>query len=91
MSTVTLTVNPPTPAHGATVTATYAVTGNEGTPAKTGVVTGSVQIGADTFNVSTTVTLPGTPGLPETFSTPTCPGITFAPTGDPRVFTALVP
>ena len=98
MATVTLTVDKPTPNHGDTVTATYAVTGNDGTPAgapQAAELSGDVTVGEETVHVSTVLTLPGSPSVPplaETFAVPTVAGLTFkAVTGNPKVFTALVP
>jgi hypothetical protein len=91
MVSASLTVAPAAPGHGDTVTATYTVTGNDPVPPQGGVVSGSVTVGSEEFDVSTTVTLPGTPALPESFTVPTMLGLTFAATTDPRVFVALVP
>ena len=91
MATATLTVSPATPAKGATVTATYSVSGNDGTPAQTATVAGKATIGSQVLDVTTTVTLPATPAQPESFAVPTCPGLTFTATANPRVFTAVVP
>lgn len=88
---VTLTVSPATPNHGDTVTATYAVTGNDVVPPQSATVNGVATIGGETYNVFTLVTLPGTDALPESFDVPTCDGLTFAATSDPAVFTAVVP
>jgi hypothetical protein len=89
--TATLTVIPAAPAHGATVTATYAVSGNTGTPGGSGTISGTVHAGGQDIAVSTTVTLPGTPALLESYDVPTAPGLTFTATADPHVFTAVVP
>jgi len=90
--TATLTVSPAAPAHGGTVTATYAVSGNTATPPQDQTVSGDATfIGGPVLHVTTTVTLPGTPNLPESYSVPTCPGLTFVATANPKVFTALVP
>lgn len=95
--TVSLTVLPSAPNHGDTVTATYAVVGNDGTPAGPpvqGSLVGDVTVGSDVLHAVTTLTLPGTPAvppLPETFSVPVFSGLTFAATSAPNVFTALVP
>lgn len=90
-ASVTLSVSPASPAHGDTVTATYTVTGNNpGAPA-VAAVNGDVTIGGSDYKVSATVTLPGTPALPEAFAVPTCPGLTFKATAQPNVFTAAVP
>lgn len=89
--TAALTVTPSAPAHGAIVTATYAVQGNTGTPGGSGTVSGTTHVGGQDIAVSTTVTLPGTPALPESYDVPTAPGLTFTVTADPHVFTAVVP
>lgn len=95
--TVSLAVSPTAPTSGQTVTATYTVSGNTGTPAgpaQEAVVSGVARIGDEDINVSTTLTLPGTPEVPplsESFSVPTVAGLTFVATANPKVFTALVP
>lgn len=94
---VTLTLDKTSPARGETVTATYAVTGNAGTPAgqpQQTTVHGVAVIGDQHIDVDTTLTLPGTPAVPplsETFTVPTVTGLTFVATSNPKVFTALVP
>ena len=95
--TVSLNVTPTTPAHGATITATYVVSGNAGTPAgepQSASITGDVTVGGDTLHAVTTITLPGSlavPPLAETFAIPTAPGLTFVPVaGNPKAFTAVV-
>ncbi len=85
------------PAHGDTITVAYAVTGNEGTPAVPGAsatISGSGDLGPNTVQVSTTVTMPGADAVPplvEMFNKPTLTGLTFVPTADPHVWSALVP
>jgi len=98
MATVTLTLDKAAPNHGDTVTATYVVTGNDGTPAgpaQAAELSGDVTVGTETVHVSTVLTIPGTPAVPplaETFTVPVVAGLTFkAVSGDPRKFTALVP
>ena len=98
MATVTLTLDKTAPNHGDTVTATYVVTGNDGTPAgaaQTASIVGDVTVGPDTLHAVTTITLPGVPAvapLAETFAVPTVTGLTFTPVaGNPKKFTALVP
>lgn len=86
-----LTVTPAAPAHGDTVTATYTVTGNDPIPPQVGTVTGKATVGEQDYEVSTTVTLPGTPAAAESFTVPVMAGLTFVATADPRTFTALVP
>ena len=88
---LTLTVAPAAPAHGQTVTATYAVTGNAGTPPTAATVTGQANVGGQTLDVATTITIPGVDPLTESFSAPVCPGLTFTTSGDRRIWTAIVP
>lgn len=89
--TVSITIASSTPAHGDTVTATYAVLGNDPVPPMEGTLEGDVTVGAEVIHAVTTLTFPGTAALPESFSVPTCPGLTFTATADPKVFAALVP
>jgi hypothetical protein len=92
-----LTVSNDHPAHGETITFTYAVTGNTGTPAilpAADSVTGIAHVGAQDLAVSTTVMIPGSPAvppLPETYTTPAGPPLVITATADPHVFTAVVP
>ena len=91
----TLTVTPAAPAHGATVTAVYSVTGNDPIPPASAVISGVATVGElPPLDVSASITLPGTPALPESFAVPTGAGLTFTvsesdPTG--ATFTAVVP
>lgn len=87
----TLTVSPTAPNHGDTVTATYTVSGNTGSGGGTATVSGDVNVGGVDYQLSTTLTVPGTGPLPVTYSVPTCPGLTFVVTSNPAVFTAVVP
>lgn len=89
--TASLTVSPSSPAHGATVTATYSVSGNNPIAPQVATVSGDANVGGQDFAVTTTLTLPGTPAAAETYAVPTCPGLTFTATADPHVFTAIVP
>jgi hypothetical protein len=90
--TVSMAVVPSTPAHGATVTATYTVSGVSpvaGTPVS---VTGSVEIGGKPYPVTGSFTLPGATAPVMTYSTPTAAGLTFKVSpANPAVFTAVVP
>lgn len=88
---VAMTVSPAVPAHGATVTATYVVTGNTSGPGTPVVVSGSVTVDGTAIPVTASFTLPGAPSAAVTYATPTCPGLTFQPTANPAVFTAVVP
>ena len=92
--TASLTVTPVAPNHGDTVTAVYSVQGNDPIPPQSATVSGVATIGGNAFDVSTTMTLPGTPAQPESFAVPTCPGLTFTVSAsDPSgaTFTAIVP
>ena len=89
--TATLTVDNPTPAHGDMITATYAVFGNDGTPAQAGSVTGSTDVGGQVIDVLTTLTFPAVDPLPVTYAKPVTPGLTWVATANPAVWTAVVP
>lgn len=88
---VDLVLDNPAPGHGDVVTATYIVTGNDGAPAQDTEADGNANIGGENYPDSAPITLPGTPALPQVFDTPTCLGLTFVPTANPAVFTAVVP
>lgn len=88
---VSLTVVPAAPAHGDTVTATYVVVGNDPIPGQTLPVHGSVNIGGVDYVADGTLTAPGSPALVEQYAIPTCAGLTFVATANPRVFTAVMP
>lgn len=89
--TATITVSPAAPKSADTVTATYTVTGNDPVAPTSTQVSGVAHVGDQDIDVTTTITLPGVPSLPETFTAPTCDGLTFEATDQPNVFTALVP
>jgi len=89
--TVELLIDNPNPGHGDVVTATYVVTGNDGAPAAEETVDGSANIGGTDYEADSLVTMPANPAQPQTFATPTALGLTFVPTADPAVFTAVVP
>lgn len=88
---VSLSVTPTAPNHGDTVTATYTVAGNDPIAPQTASLEGDVTVGAETIHASTVLTLPGEPAQEEAYTAPVCQGLTFAATGDPKVFTSLVP
>lgn len=96
MPNLTLTVAPTNPGRGDTVTATYAVTGNDAAPAGTPTrhtITGQVTFDGVTATAETTITLPGSVAVPpavEVYSAPTCDGLTFMDTPDVHVWTAVV-
>ncbi|HMG64281.1 MAG TPA: hypothetical protein VK599_15150 [Streptosporangiaceae bacterium] len=90
--TVSLTVSPAAPAHGSTVTATYAVSGNASGPGTPVTLTGEATVGGQSFPVTASFTIPSTAAAAMTFAVPTCPGLTFkASAASPAVFTAVVP
>lgn len=89
--TVQLVVSNPTPAHGETVTASYMVAGNDGTPPEPGTLVGHAVIGGVDYAVEGTITKPAIAPLEESFSAPTMAGLAFQPTSDPTVWVALVP
>jgi hypothetical protein len=86
-----LVVTPSAPGHGDTITAQYVVTGNDPVPPSAATISGEVVVAGTEFDVSTTITLPGTPAGPVEYAVPVCEGLTFAVTEDPAVFTAVVP
>lgn len=88
---VTLAVSPAAPAHGATVTATYAVSGAAAGPGTPVSVTGTATVGGQSFPVTASFTLPGAPAAAVTYAVPTCPGLTFKATAAANTFTAVVP
>jgi hypothetical protein len=86
-----LVVEPSAPGHGETVTARYIVSGNDGTPPSGATVSGGIVVAGSEYDVSTTITLPGSPAPEVSYHIPLCEGLTFAVTDDPAVFTAKVP
>lgn len=89
-----LTVTPAAPNHGDTVTAVYVVQGNDPIPGQSATVSGAATVGGTAMDVTTILTLPGSPAEPVSFAVPACPGLTFVvspsdPTG--ATFTAVVP
>lgn len=85
MATLTLTLSPANPAPGATVTATYAVTGAPADRVLT--ISGAATLDGAPMNATGTFTLTHA----TTFSAPTAAGMTFAATADPKVWTAVAP
>lgn len=80
-----LTVTPANPAHGATITATYAVVG-EPAPADL-VVNGTAVVDGVSLAATSTTHLTNV----EQFAAPTATGCTFTATADPHVWTATAP
>jgi len=88
-----LSATPAAPAHGSTLTATYTVTGNDPVNPSSATISGRVVVGGTAYDVSTSVTLPGTPAASVSYVVPVSsdPSLIFAATADPAVFTAPVP
>jgi hypothetical protein len=86
-----LNVDNPTPAHGDTLTFTYTVAGNDPIAPQGATISGHVVVGGVGYDVSTNMTLPGTPAQSVTYDSPSGGGLTFASTSNPAVFTAVVP
>lgn len=82
----------PTPAHGDTITVTYSVDGNDPVNPTGATITGRVVVGGIGYDVSTDVTLPGTPAAGVVYDVPACDALPgFTVTSDPAVFTTTVP
>lgn len=81
--TVALVVDNPHPVSGATVIASYVITGLSPI---TGVLTGSVTVNGKI--TPATVTMGDLVGP---YAVPTIAGLTFKATADPKVFSAVVP
>jgi len=86
-----MSVDNAAPDHGATITVTYEVTGNVAIPPEGATIRGGVIVGGEPFELSASMVKPGTPAATEEFQLPTCEGLTFAATGDPHIWTAVVP
>jgi hypothetical protein len=91
MASLTLTLDKDHPAHGETVTATYAVLGNDGTPERSASISGTATVGDQPLTAAVVVTFPAVDPLPVTYDAPTVAGLTFTATKNPTVFTAVVP
>lgn len=90
--TASIAVSPSAPAAGTVVTATYSVSGNAPGPGWTLGFSGTLTVNGTAYDgASGSLTLPGAPAAPVTYQVPSCPGLTFAATKDPAVFTATVP
>jgi hypothetical protein len=89
--TADLTVDNPTPDHGETITVTYSITGNDDIDPATMTISGSVLVGGQRYEATTTVVIPGTEAADVAYETPTCDGLTFESTSDPAAFTAVIP
>lgn len=85
MATLTLTLSPANPAPGATVTATYAVSGAPADRVVT--ISGAATLDGAPLNASGTFTLTHA----TLYTAPTAAGLTFTATADPKVWTAVAP
>jgi len=84
-TSLVLTVTPANPAPGSTVTATYAF---QGAPADRDITTtGTATLDGVTYNDTEVMHLTHQ----TTFQAPTAPGMTYAATADPKVWTATAP
>jgi hypothetical protein len=89
---VSLNADDTAPAHGQIVTFTYAVDGNDPIDPSSAVVSGAAVVGGTRYQVTTTMTAPGTPAATEQFEVPTSDaGWTFQPTSQDNVFTCTIP
>jgi hypothetical protein len=86
-----MNVNNPTPAHGDTIVVTYIVDGNDPVDPTGSTISGGVVVDGVPYNLSASMTKPGTPAAPVVYNAPTCPGLSFQATSDPAVFTSVVP
>lgn len=85
MATLTCTFSPANPAPGATVTATYAIVGAPADRVLT--INGGATLDGAPLTCSGSITLTHSVG----YTAPTVTGMTFAPTADPKVWTATAP
>jgi hypothetical protein len=88
-----INVDDPTPTHGQLVTFTYTVDGNDPIASSSAVVSGRAIVGGVPYDVSTTMTAPGTPAAGEQYEVPTSdqPGWVFLATSDAHQFTCTIP
>jgi hypothetical protein len=88
-----INVDNPTPTHGQTVTFTYTVDGNDAVDPSSATVSGAAVVGGVRYEVSTTMTAPGTPAASEQFEVPTSdqPNWIFLATDQPDQFTCTIP
>ena len=86
-----LNIDNSAPAHGDTITVIYSVDGNDPLDPSSATIQGQVVVGETAYNVTTQVTLPGTPAADVSYEVPTCDGLTFQQGGSDAEFTAVVP
>ena len=89
--TCDMNATPSAPNHGDTVTVQYTVDGNDPIDPTSATITGRVVVGGTPYDVTTSVTLPGTPSASVSYDVPTATGLSFVSTSDPAVFTSVVP
>lgn len=90
---VTINADDTAPAHGQIISVTYTVDGNDPIEPSGGTISGAAVIDGRRYEVSTTITAPGTPAASEAFEVPTSdlPGWAFSSTSQLNVFTCTVP
>lgn len=86
MATLTITLSPAAPNPGQTVTATYGITGADATD-RVLTVTGNATLDGQALTATGSFTLSHV----KAYQAPTVSGLTFAPTADPKVWTAVCP
>jgi hypothetical protein len=86
-----INATPTAPDHGDTLVVTYTVDGNDPIDPQGAPVRGTVVVGGVTLNVSTDITLPGTPAADVEYGTPTCDGLTFVQGSNAAEFVAVIP
>ena len=86
-----MSVDNANPAHGDTITVTYTVTGNDAIPPQGATIGGRVVVGGEPFDLSASVTMPGTPAAPKQYAEPVLAGVNFSATANPAVWTAVIP
>jgi hypothetical protein len=88
-----INVDDPTPTHGQLVTFTYTVDGNDPVDPTSATVSGAAVVGGVRYEVSTTMTAPGTPAASEQFEVPTSdqPAWIFLATDNANQFTCTIP
>jgi hypothetical protein len=79
------------PGHGSIIIVTYSVDGNDPIDPQGATISGRVVVGSVGYDVSTQVTLPGTPAASVSYEVPECDDLSFVATSDPAVFTATIP
>ena len=86
-----INATPTAPDHGDTLIVTYSVDGNDPIDPQGATIRGTVVVGGTTYNVSTDITLPGTPAAEVDYGLPVCDGLTFVQGASAAEFTAVIP